>query len=130
MTPGVFIDRALHVPHVPGGGSWTGADCWGIVELYYREVLNREVVDRDTLVPGCESVEVGWSRAAERWRSSQTPEDHCLVVMRAGALRAGHVGVFYAGSILHSRARHGCVFQPVSRLRRVLTDYLLIRGDE
>lgn len=126
----MFIDHIQHVPHVPGEGTWLGADCWGVVELYYRHVLGIELGDRGQIEPGCAGVQE-WSEARasgsiDCWRELPGPVDHCLVVMRMGEMVAGHVGVFFRDRVLHSARRRGCVYQPL-RDRRIacrVTSYL------
>lgn len=127
MIPNEAIDRLLLVPHAPGQGAWAAADCWGIVELWYRHVLGIDLVDRSDLPPGNESVQQ-WRDAGDGWERVAAPVDHAVVVMRAGMLEAGHVGVFYGGHVLHSAAGHGCVYQPISdRFIRAKTTGYLIR---
>lgn len=125
MTPAEAIDRLLMVPHVPGQGSWSGADCWGIVELWYRHVLGIEVGDRGAIDPGSDGLQVGFDAKSD-WQPIEVPADHCLVILRAGRLAAGHVGIFYNGSVLHSSKGHGCVYQPITdrTIRSHLTCYL------
>lgn len=127
LMPADAIDRLLAVPYLPGGGTWAGADCWGVVELWYRNVLGIEVGDRGDLPAGRESVQAA-SAIADDWLSVDQPQDHCLVLMRAGRLAVGHVGVFYQGCVLHSDEGHGCVYQPITeRAIRARTTGHLIR---
>lgn len=125
MTPEAVIDRLLTVPYASGGSSWSGADCWGIVELWYRHVREVELSDRDDRPPGPNSVQ-GWAEEALGWQPISAPEDHCLLLMRSGRLSAGHVGIVYKGRVLHSAKSHGCVYQPLSDrlIRASTTGYL------
>ena len=121
MIPADAISRLLAAPYVPGGGSWAGADCWGVVELWYRHVLGIELNDRADRPPGHDSVQA-WADEGQGWRSIPAPEDHCLILMRSGRLTAGHVGIVYHNRVLHSAKSHGCVYQPLSdRLVRAMT---------
>lgn len=38
-----MIDRLVGIPYVVDGRDWGGADCWGIVYLYFRAVHGIEV---------------------------------------------------------------------------------------
>lgn len=113
IEPAAMIDRLLAVPYAAGRGDWAGADCWGVVELWYRHVLGIEVADRASLPAGNEGLQAGFD-AARVWQPIGEPKDHCLVILRFRHLVAGHVGIFWKGSILHSSAGHGCVFQPIT----------------
>jgi cell wall-associated NlpC family hydrolase len=125
MIPSEVIDRLLPVPYAAGQGSWAGADCWGIVELWYRHVLSIDLTDRGDLPAGNPSVQQ-WAEAGAGWERITEPEDHCLALLRVGSLAAGHVGIVYGGSLLHSAAIHGCVYQPLSDrlIRAKTTGYL------
>lgn len=125
MLAGEFAASALAIPYAPGRGDWVGADCWGIVELYYEHVLGISVPDRANHPAGHGGLQAGFD-AAEHWAAIVEPVDHCLVIMRAHGFEAGHVGVHFAGSVLHSSDGHGCVCQPIGHrfIRTATTQYL------
>jgi cell wall-associated NlpC family hydrolase len=123
--PNLVIDTLLQVPYRPGGSEIWGADCWGIVELWYDLALGIKLDDRSNHEPGEAGLQAGFN-AAQHWQKIEQPEDHCLVIMRAKGFEAGHVGVFYGGSVLHSDEQHGCVYQPISDrfIRSKITRFL------
>ena len=125
INPEAMIDTILSVPYADGMGELSGADCWGIVELWYRHVLGIDLSDRSEHPAGHDGMQAGYD-AAQDWQQIETPENNCLVIMRAGRLNAGHVGVFYGGSVLHSDEKHGCVYEPISKpmIRVKTTCYL------
>ena len=124
MTPEQCIDRMLTVPYARGRGDWSGMDCWGVVELWYRHVLGVELSDRTNIAPGHDGVQKGFD-AALGWRLVAAPVDHCAVVMRAHGFEAGHIGIYYNGSVLHTDEAHGCVYQPITDrvIRTKITAY-------
>lgn len=125
LSAATFIDRALNIPYLDGGDTWAAADCWGIVELYYRHVLGVELSDRGNISPGCYGLQEGFDRA-EHWKPIDKPENHCLVIFRAKGLEAGHVGVYFEGSVVHSSDTKECVVQPLhNRLLRSRVTALL-----
>ena len=125
MTPQEAVPRLLAVPYVLGQGDWTGADCWGLVELWYREVLSLPLSERSGRHSARQSIDA-WASAPTGWVPIASPEDHCLVLMRSGRLNAGHVGIAYQNRVLHSAKSHGCVYQPLSDrlIRASTTGYL------
>lgn len=125
MTPQEAIPRFLSLPYVLGGGDWTGADCWGLVELWYRLVLGIDLVERRGRHSTRQSIDT-WSAAPDGWIQIKGSEDHALILMRSGRLAHGHVGIIYQGSVLHTAASHGCVYQPLSDrlIRASTTGYL------
>jgi cell wall-associated NlpC family hydrolase len=109
-----FIDQALMIPYVMGGSEMSGADCWGIVELYYKHVLDIELDNRGDIEAGHMGIQEGFDQATN-WKPIDQPENHCLVALRAGRIKVGHIGVYVDGNVLHSADEEtGCVFQPIS----------------
>jgi cell wall-associated NlpC family hydrolase len=125
MKPDKLIEHLLAVPYKAGEGNFSGADCWGVVELWYRFILGQELADRANNSAGHEGLNAGFEQATQ-WKTIEEPEDNCLVIMRTGRLFAGHVGVFYKGSVLHSDERHGCVCESITRpmVRTKITCFL------
>lgn len=113
MKPAQMIDALLMCPYVLGGSSMHGADCWGIVELWYSHTLGIALEDRAGHPPGHDGMQSGFD-ASTQWHPIEAAENDCLVIMRAGRLEAGHVGVFYDGHVLHSGEHQGCTYQPIS----------------
>lgn len=123
--PSNMIDALLLCPYARGRGDLNGADCWGIVELWYLHVLGIALDDRAAHPPGHEGVQAGFE-AVTHWHPIDEPENNCLVVMRAGHLKAGHVGIYLDGYLLHSDEKTGCVYQPISDrfIRSKISGYL------
>jgi len=112
MNPDAMIDMLLTVPYKLGSGDFTGMDCWGLVELWYAHGLDIELTDRGDHPSGRRGLQAGF-KAARDWQIIDSPKDHCLVLMRSGELKAGHVGVFFDGHVVHTDVSHGCVYQPI-----------------
>lgn len=125
MTPDEFITRALSIPYEEGKGDWSSADCWGVVELYYRHVLDIELSDRGVIKPGHAGMQQGFE-AATYWVEVTEPKQHCLVIMRAHGYQAGHVGIYIDGHVLHSDERTGCTYEPIKDrfIRSTITCFL------
>lgn len=118
VGPVELIARLQSVPHIEGRGDWDGADCWGLVEIWYRERFGVVLTDRADIPPGAAGVSEGFDRASD-WFQVETPGNDDLVVMRYGRLRAGHVGVFWDGAVIHTAKAHDCVQQPLRRVSGV-----------
>lgn len=122
----VIIPQLVGVQYRLGEGSFVAADCWGVVELYYRHVLGLELTDRSRH-PSTRGGIDAWSATANDWQRIKKPEDHCLVLMRAGRLSAGHIGVYFKGQVVHASAAAGqCVCEPITdrTIQNSLTGYL------
>lgn len=107
-----LISKLQMVPYVEGGGSWAGMDCWGLVEIYYREWLDVSLQHRGEIAPGPAGLQQGFDSFREKWQQIGQPEDHCLVIMRSGRKLAGHVGIYLKGGVIHIEKLTGCVYQP------------------
>ncbi|EFO32624.1 D-gamma-glutamyl-meso-diaminopimelic acid endopeptidase CwlS [Roseibium sp. TrichSKD4] len=103
------MDRLVGVPYVAHGRSYEAADCWGLVWLYYRDVLQVAIPDYldamsdVTFVRSEISKVVKGGRLAD-WESVSEPKTGDVVLMRVGRSES-HVGIYLdAGRVLHSEA--------------------------
>jgi cell wall-associated NlpC family hydrolase len=100
VIPATFIG----IPYVNRGSSFQGCDCWGLVWLFHREVLNREIPRYEGYVDA-ESSGIG-NYIEERW-DNWTPVDPAnmelgdVLALRVGRLPV-HCGVYAGhGMMLH-----------------------------
>ena len=129
MTPQELVERLLAVPYRPGMADFDGCDCWGLVEIWYRELLGIELTDRSDHPTGPHGLALGFTERSG-WMRQLKPHNHAVAILRAGGLDAGHCGIYWKGSILHTDERAGCVYEPVaSRMIRHRINCYLIRAD-
>lgn len=107
MTRDEFINRMLDVPWVNRACSFDACDCWGLVVLYYRQVLDIEIhhdagyeSDRDFVT--CYQGEV------EFWQRTNHPVDDGIFIGYIGSQPA-HIGLIIDGHAFHSRGENGAV---------------------
>lgn len=97
MTPDEFVRRAVGVPWRLGGASFAGMDCYGLVELWHREVFGRPLADvagRDFCVGF--QLPPGWHECEAEGGAT------CFMTWRSGA--PTHCGVLLAGGmVLHAQ---------------------------
>lgn len=101
MTATEFVRRAVGIPWVRWGSAWDGADCYGLIVLYCREVLGIELGD----VPQTD-IAAGFAEASG-WVACG-PEDGAVgwMAWRDGA--PSHCGIVLpGGSMLHSQGSEG-----------------------
>ena len=117
IQPVDLMQRLQLVPHVAGGSDWAGADCWGIVCLWYRERFGIELVERGSIAPGVDGTQIGFEAQTD-WIRTESAGNDDVVVMRAAngraVLAAGHVGIFWGGMVIHSSEGVGCVTVPLA----------------
>lgn len=110
----VLIDRLLAIPYVDEGRDYSGADCWGLFRLFYRDVLG-------ILLDEFEGIRASNFRLVSRtigarktaWPKVDLPRFGDAVVMRGWTERSTipdlHVGVFVdRRGVLHSERPIGC----------------------
>lgn len=97
MTPSEFAERAVGLPWVRWRSDWGACDCFGLVVLYYREVLGIDLGS----VPQTD-VAGGFFAQAERWRECE-PEPGATVWMAWRDGSPTHVGVLIdAAHVMHA----------------------------
>jgi len=101
MTPTEFVRLAVGIPWARGRSDWRGADCFGLVVLYFREVIGVDLGP----VPMLEMPE-GFA-AATGWEEC-TPEPGSTGWMAWHKGAPAHCGILLpAGMLLHSDGDHG-----------------------
>jgi len=130
------LQRFVGVPYVAHGREYTGADCWGLLFLYYRDELgtpipsySSEMRERDFHrkdIGPLMDVEI------ERlWLQVDEPQPGDGVLLRAGRFNT-HVGVFLgAGRMLHSEGPEPSVVARLDdiRLRSRITGFFRLKPD-
>ena len=98
MTRDEFISRAVGIPWVRWGSSWDGADCYGIVVMYCREVLGIDL----GAVPQTD-IASGFALAGGWVKCGPGPDAVGWMAWHQGAPR--HCGIVLPGSqlFLHSQ---------------------------
>ncbi|WP_395303263.1 peptidoglycan endopeptidase [Pectobacterium polonicum] len=107
MNKSNFIKRMIGVPWVNRACSFEACDCWGLLVLYYRHVLDIELHD----VAGYESDSdflTCFADGIAYWQRIDLPVNECMFVGYVGN-RPEHVGLIIDGSALHSRGANGSV---------------------
>ena len=96
MTQSEFIGRMVGVPWVRWRSDFSGSDCYGVVVLYFREVLGLDLggVPQTDIASGFDSAQ-GWIECA--------PQDGAIAFMAWRHGSPTHCGVIVAGGmVLHS----------------------------
>ena len=105
-----FVNKWVGSPWSFHGTSLSGVDCWGLVVVYYRDVLGIELSNHDE----CEEITEGYESQLSdgNWIEVEKPEKNTVFMSFIGSLPV-HVGVCLSPSeALHSRGsvnEHGCV---------------------
>ena len=110
-----FIQKIQAAPYVENGNSHAGLDCFGLVELWHKQIFSIDIDDRNMLECSGEGFNAGY-QAQKDWKVISEPLNHCVVIMKSfwdGTVQPyGHCGIFYDGSVYHTDKGSG--FQVVS----------------
>lgn len=114
-----FIRKAIFTPFMTKGRSYEGWDCWGLVYVGYRDVLDialptytgeyNEVTDFKLLCKAFTTGAKGWDK------SDGNPGSVALILRRNLPI---HVGILTdKRNVLHCEQKVGTIQEPASNLR-------------
>lgn len=107
MTQNEFIKKIIGKPWVNRASSFESADCWGLVALYYKHVLNIDIPTVQGFIEKDE-FEKCYSTNVHLWQEVKTPIIAGLVFTSYMGDIPTHVGVCIGGGkALHSRSGAG-----------------------
>jgi cell wall-associated NlpC family hydrolase len=115
------VDKYIGLPFVDGGRDLDGLDCWGLVSLIYKDVLDLEIpnyeisaLDTDKV---CEAM--SWGRDNDGWmevaKGEYRPGDLVALAMHLKYPdMINHVGVYVGGgSFIHTQQKTGAIISPM-----------------
>ena len=77
------LEKMIGIPFVDGGRSYDGADCYGTLVLYYRDVLG---IDLPECTIRQQQPRKAWANflkeISEHWEKIDKPEKDCVVAMK------------------------------------------------
>lgn len=110
-------DDFLAVPYADEGRSPEGADCYGLIWLWYRDVLEIDIPIFDDVPPGnMVAVNAMIEQHKSEWLEVEIPCEHDICVMRGIGFRgAGHMGVVQPRRrLLHTTQDQGARIERLS----------------
>ena len=108
MTQSEFITKVIGKPWVDRACSMDKMDCWGLVVLYYRHVMGKELQHSDNYDSMGDFVQC-YDDILWQWVDGGFSDTGCMVTFYNGD-NPNHVGInIGGGKILHSRGEGGSV---------------------
>ncbi|MHB8109752.1 MAG: NlpC/P60 family protein [Syntrophorhabdaceae bacterium] len=91
-----WVDKYIGIPFKCDGRDRTGADCWGLLTVIYKEQLNIDLpswsgVFKDQSIGCLKQVARAMAVERERWVKVDKPEPFDVILLRTGAY-VWHVG--------------------------------------
>lgn len=102
-----FINTMIGKPWRFRASSFNAVDCWGLVVLYYRNVLGIELHQVKGVEKEKEFLTV-YDENIIKWDKLNWREESCIFVAYSG-LNPVHVGIVVDGKALHASESSGCV---------------------
>lgn len=103
MNQSEFIKKIIGKPWVNRASSFDSVDCWGLVLLYYKEVLNIEIPTVQGFTEH-EQFEKLYFENNHLWQQVDTPQKEGLVFTCYKGDIPTHVGICAGhGKVLHAR---------------------------
>ena len=110
-----WINDYIGLPYVPGGRGPQVFDCYGLCVAVYLDQYG-------IILPDWAGVEdwelrkraelIGSIATSDHWEEKEVPDDGDFVVVRR-TRAAWHMGLFFAGGVLHCYESQGVVFEPL-----------------
>lgn len=111
VDPDAFANAWVGVPFKWDGRDPRGVDCWGLVWRFYRDCLGETLPDWTKGDNGQAWIDATFAaELAEHWQPLPEPRDFALAICPAGR-RPAHVGIWWRGGVLHSKAGRGVVWE-------------------
>ena len=102
----INIRKYIGIPFVDRGDSFKGADCYGLLRLFYREEFGRYIADPLITCDKCYKVFSQYLiEIRKHWKEIPEPVNYCGVAI-ANEPRlpniVQHFGIYIDGKILHT----------------------------
>ncbi len=103
MNQDEFINKTLGLPWVNRAVSFDSLDCWGLVLLYYKHVMDIELPTIKGYSKGdCDTAQ-GWQSGINQWQEINKPIVGCIFTCYKGGSPI-HVGIAISSTkVLHAR---------------------------
>ncbi|MDJ0792256.1 MAG: NlpC/P60 family protein [Acidimicrobiia bacterium] len=99
-----------------GGRGPDAVDCYGLCVMIYRDMFNIELPDwrKDFSDLRERGLHINDIISSGDWITLNEPVDGCFVVCKGHRL-AHHIGLFFAGGVIHAYNGIGVIYEPMHR---------------
>ena len=111
----------IRVPFVDRGRSWQGADCWGLVVLFYRREfgIDLEDVSYYSNSNALDEVSCAVGKEKQNWYQVWSKSYGDVILMRVRGWPT-HVGIYVGKQrVLHAQQQVGVTVERISHLQNI-----------
>jgi len=128
----MWTDNYIGIPFVPNGRSRNGLDCWGLVQLVYKEQLKIDLPGYENIfnqdsIENLRVVSEVMNKEKEKWIKVDKPEEFDVLLIRVRNRVVSHVGIYLnKNKMLHIMSKINSVVEPTTGLNwqhRILGAY-------
>lgn len=122
------MNRYIGIPFLDGEASYSGANCYGLVRLFYKDYLGINIPelkvhsDHSNVVWATYLKEIG-----EHWHNVDEPELYDVVAMAHNLSHPNivqHVGMYIGnGKVLHTLNKIGSHISSIEELKPIIKGY-------
>lgn len=119
-----MVDWAFEIPYVSGGRTESGADCWGLVVLFYNKHMNIDLPLYEWVAPDKSTMHKTTCEQAKQmaldiglFEEVDSPEYGDLVLLNIMGMPI-HIGVVIDKNLmLHTGSSHGVVVEDFTEMK-------------
>lgn len=108
-----ITDKYIGIPYVDGGRDFSGADCLGVIRLFYKTEYGIDIQDVAISCVEHEAIDRRIEEERASWRSVKLPTTPCVVVLKLDRHHMDwctHLGVHIGdGWMLHTAKGKDCL---------------------
>lgn len=111
-----WLNDYIGLPYELGGRGPCNYDCYGLCKVIYQDVFDVTLPDwqEDVLELRCRAKAIADVVTSGEWTDLDEPVDGCFVICYRNKA-AHHIGLYFAGGVVHAIDGSGVVFEPLSR---------------
>ena len=123
----IDLAKYIGIPFKGRGDSFDGADCYGLLRLFYREELGIDVPDPKVC---CGITKLAFSaylkESQAHWKIVQKPELYCAVALALDPnipAQVQHIGIYLGDKLLHTLSNVGSNISKISDYKWAIKAY-------
>jgi len=125
--------RYFEIPYKHNGKSFTGADCWGFVVLYFENTLGTQLRDYKDIIPPAyadvRNSDIFLDNAETEFEKVETLRENDCILLNVDSKTPNHVAIYIGnGKIIHMIHPAGVVVSRLAEWQSKVHGYYRYRG--